>query len=159
TAYDVVISSNHAVAKGVLTGPDQLHVSYVHSPMRYAWDLQHQYLRQTGLDRGAKGAATRLMLHRLRRWDASSANGVDVFLANSGYVARRIRKAYGRDAIVVPPPVDLAGFALRADKEDFYLVASRLVPYKRVDLVAEAFAAMPEARLVIVGDGPERERV
>jgi glycosyltransferase involved in cell wall biosynthesis len=155
TAYDLVISSSHAVAKGVITGPDQLHVSYVHSPMRYAWDLQHQYLRQSGLDRGVKGALIRVVLHQMRQWDVRSANGVDVFLANSAHVGRRIGKAYRRDAVVVPPPVDIASFTLHAEKEDFYLVASRFAPYKRIDLLVEAFVAMPEARLVVVGDGNE----
>jgi glycosyltransferase involved in cell wall biosynthesis len=155
TGYDVVISSNHAVAKGVLTGPDQLHISYIHSPMRYAWDLQHQYLRQTGLDRGVRGMMTRWLLHRMRMWDARSANGVDVFVANSRYIARRIRKTYRRDAIVIPPPVEVESFALEPRKGDFFLVVSRFVPYKRVDLIVEAFAAMPERRLVVVGDDPE----
>jgi glycosyltransferase involved in cell wall biosynthesis len=159
SGYDLVLSSSHAVAKGVLTGPDQLHVSYVHSPMRYAWDLQHRYLRQAGLERGVKSVLARLLLYRLRRWDATSANGVDLFLANSEYIARRIRKAYRRDAIVVSPPVDVESFALETEKEDFFLIASRFVPYKRVDLVVEAFAAMPEHRLIVVGDGPERRRV
>src|SRR6267378_3998003 len=96
SAYDIVVSSSHAVAKGVITGPRQLHLSYVHTPMRYAWDLQHEYLRAAGLERGPAGWAARLVLHRLRQWDVRSANGVDVFLANSAHVARRISKAYRR---------------------------------------------------------------
>jgi glycosyltransferase involved in cell wall biosynthesis len=164
SGYDLVISSSHAVAKGVLTGPDTLHVSYVHSPMRYAWDLQHQYLRQTGLDHGLKGWYARWQLGKLRMWDARTANGVDVFVANSGYVARRIRKCYRRESIVIPPPVDIEGFSPvdergRQGRGDAYLLASRMVPYKRMDLVAAAFAAMPGRKLVIAGDGPERARV
>jgi glycosyltransferase involved in cell wall biosynthesis len=159
SSYDLVISSNHAVVKGVLTGPDQLHISYVHSPMRYAWDLQHQYLRQTRLDRGIRTLMVRWLLHRLRQWDARSANGVDVFLANSAYIARRIKKAYRRDSIVVPPPVDIDGFPLRHEKDNFFLAVSRFVPYKRVDLIAEAFASMPDSRLVVVGEGPELSRI
>ena len=154
SGYDLVVSSSHAVAKGVLTGPGQLHVSYVHSPMRYAWDLQHLYLRQSGMDSGVKGSLVRLMLHRLRAWDQASAARVDVVVANSTYIAERIRKAWGRDSVVIHPPVDVDGFAIQRHKEDFFLVASRMVPYKRVDLVAEAFRRMPDRRLVIVGSGP-----
>ncbi|MBX6740719.1 MAG: glycosyltransferase [Acetobacteraceae bacterium] len=154
SGYDLVVSSSHAVAKGVLTGPGQLHISYVHSPMRYAWDLQHQYLRQTGLTRGLKGAYTRWLLHRLRLWDRSSAAGVDVFVANSSYIAERIRKVWRREALVVHPPVDIESFEPRLDKGPDYLIASRMVPYKRVELVVEAFRRMPQRRLVVVGDGP-----
>lgn len=159
SGYDLVISSSHAVAKGVLTGPGQLHVSYIYSPMRYAWDLQNQYLRQSGTDRGLKGALTRLMLHRLRMWDRSSAAGVDVPVAISDYIAERVRKTWRRDALVVHPPVDLDGFPLGEARGGHYLTASRMVPYKRVDLVVDAFRAMPSRRLVVVGDGPEQKRV
>lgn len=159
SGYDVVVSSNHAVAKGVLTGPGQPHLSYVHSPMRYAWDLQHQYLREAGLEHGIKGAYTRWLLHRLRQWDRASAAGVDVLVANSSYIAERIRKVWRRESTVVHPPVDLDRFTLRREKEDYYLIASRMVPYKRVELVASAFRRMPERRLVVVGDGPNEAAV
>jgi len=159
SGYDLVLSNSHAVAKGVLTGPDTVHVSYVHSPMRYAWDLQHQYLRESGLDRGLRGLAARLLLARLRRWDRGTANGVDLFLANSSYIARRIHKTYRRDALVVPPPVDINVFTPGGERGDTYLVASRHVAYKRVDLVAAAFATMPDRKLLIVGDGPAHFRV
>lgn len=159
SGYDLVISSNHAVAKGAITGPDTLHVSYVHSPIRYAWDLQHQYLRQTGLDRGLKSWYARWQLAKLRNWDARSANGVDLFIANSSFVARRIMKCYRREAIVIPPPVDIDGFSPGETKSQAYVVASRMVPYKRMDLVAAAFARMPGRALLIVGDGPERARI
>lgn len=154
SGYDLVLSSNHAVAKGVITGPGQLHVSYVHSPMRYAWDLQHQYLRQTGLERGPMSLYTRWLLHRLRLWDRASAAGVDSIVANSTYIADRIAKTWRRNATVIHPPVDVDHFALSESREDHYLIAARMVPYKRVELVAEAFRAMPERRLVICGDGP-----
>jgi len=159
SAYDLVISSNHAVAKGVITGPGQVHVSYVHTPIRYAWDLQHQYLRESGLQKGLKAWIARLSLHYLRLWDSRTAHGVDAFLANSKYIARRIRKTYGRDSKVVYPPVDVARFAMRRDKENFYLAASRMVPYKRMPMIVEAFAAMPKRQLVVIGDGPELQRV
>ena len=154
SAYDVVISSSHAVAKGVLTGPGQIHISYVHSPMRYAWDLQHQYLREAGLTRGIKGAYTRWLLHRMRLWDRASALNPDIVLANSSYIAERIQKTWRRDAQVLHPPVDIESFTPAPDKGDYYLIASRIVPYKRVDLIAAAFRAMPNRKLIVVGDGP-----
>jgi len=158
SGYDIVISSSHAVAKGVITGPDQLHVSYVHSPIRYAWDLQHQYLAEAGMSRGLKSAIARLILHYMRIWDLRSSTGVDVFVANSGFIARRIRKAYRRDALVVHPPVNVDRFTPRAHKQDFYFTASRMVPYKKMPLIIEAFSRMPARRLIVVGDGPEFER-
>lgn len=157
SSYDLIISSSHAVAKGVITGPNQVHVSYVHSPMRYAWDLQHLYLSQAGLKTGLKGWMVKWMLHKLRIWDTRSANGVDQFLSNSHYVARRIEKTYRREAKVIFPPADIEAFPMREDKEDFYLTASRMVQYKRVDLIIEAFAAMKDKRLIVIGDGPDFE--
>ena len=159
SGYDLVLSSSHAVAKGVLTGPATLHVSYVHSPMRYAWDLQHQYLRQSGMDRGLKGAATRWLLGRMRAWDHASAARPDVILANSTWIAERIRKTWRRESEVVHPPVALDAFPYRPSKGSAYAIAARLVPYKRVDLVAAAFRAMPDRELIILGDGPEMGRV
>ncbi|MGG5812413.1 glycosyltransferase [Falsiroseomonas sp. CW058] len=159
SGYDLVLSSSHAVAKGVLTGPATLHVSYVHSPMRYAWDLQHQYLRQARLDRGVKGLLTRWLLARMRGWDHASAARPDVIAANSAWIAERIRKCWRRESTVVHPPVDIAGFPFVAEKGGDYVVASRMVPYKRIDLIAAAFRTMPGRRLVIAGDGPEMARV
>ena len=159
SGYDLVISSSHSVAKGVLTGPDQLHVSYVHTPMRYAWDAQHEYLEGTRFGRGLRGWIARWMLHKLRIWDYRTAAGVDSFVANSDFIARRIRKVYRRDARVIYPPVDTEGFSLKEKRDDFYLTASRLVPYKRVDLLVEAFGQMPDKRLVVIGDGPELGRL
>lgn len=157
--YEVVLSGSASIAKGVLTGPDQLHIAYVHSPMRYAWDLQHQYLREAGLERGAKGMLARWMLHKARMWDLRTANGVDYYIANSQYIARRIRKVYRREATVIYPPVDVERFAMRAQKEPFYLTASRLMPYKKVPTIVEAFKALPDRRLVVIGDGTEMARV
>lgn len=158
SGYDLVVSSAHAVAKGVLTGPDQTHISYVHSPIRYAWDLQHQYLRESGLRWGVRGTLARAILHYMRIWDARTANGVDAFAANSAYIGRRIAKAYGRRAEIIPPPVDVAGFPLCERKEAYYVAVSRMVPYKRMPLIVEAFSTMPKRRLVVIGDGPELER-
>ncbi|GBH23849.1 glycosyltransferase family 4 protein [Burkholderia vietnamiensis] len=157
--YDLVISSSHAVAKGVLTGPDQLHISYVHSPIRYAWDLQHQYLEQSNLTHGPKSLLARMILHYIRNWDTRTANAVDGFIANSAFIARRIRKVYHRDAAVIFPPVDVDGFSLNDVKDDFYLTASRMVPYKKIDLIVEAFSRTPERKLVVIGDGPEMQKI
>ena len=157
--YDLVLSSSHAIAKGVLTGPGQPHLSYVHAPIRYAWEYQHQYLRESGLESGPRSWLTRYLLHRIRLWDHRTANGVDRFVANSDFIARRIRKLYRRESAVVHPPVDVAGFPFRADKEDYYLAASRFVPYKRTETIVEAFRALPDQRLVVVGEGSGFERV
>jgi len=159
SAYDLVVSSSYAVAKGVLTGPDQLHVCMCYSPMRYAWDLQHQYLRETGLARGLRSGLARALLHYVRNWDGRTAQGVDEFIAISQFVGRRIRKVYRRDSVVIYPPVDVEAFTPGAQREDYYVTASRLVPYKRVDLLVEAFAGMPDRRLVVIGDGPELGRI
>lgn len=153
--YDLVISSSYAVAKGVLTGPDQVHLSYVHSPIRYAWDLQSQYLKEAGLDRGLKGMLAKVILHYIRLWDSRTANGVDCFLANSSFISRRIRKVYGRESEVLYPPVDVTRFAVCGEKQDFYLTASRMVPYKRIPLIVEAFSRMPDKKLYVIGEGPE----
>ena len=161
SSYDLIVSSSYAVAKGVLTGPDQLHLCMCYSPMRYAWDLQHQYLRESGLDHGIKSMLARRLLHRMRNWDARTGAGVDEFMAISRFVARRIRKVYRRESTVIYPPVDTDGFApdWNQGRETFYLTASRMVPYKRIDLIAEAFAGMPDRTLVIIGDGPDATRV
>lgn len=159
SAYDVIISSSHAVAKGVLSGPDQLHVSYVHSPIRYAWDLQHQYLRESNLERGVKSWIARWLLHRIRMWDYRTAAGVNHFVANSHFISRRIRKVYGRESDVIYPPVDVNSFSYCDQKEDFYLAASRLVPYKRMDLIVKAFSQMPDRKLIVIGDGPDMPKL
>ena len=157
--YDLVISSSHTVAKGVITSPKQLHVSYVHSPARYAWDMIHHYLREANLTRGPKAYLAKYLLHKFRIWDMRTANGVDYFIANSNYIRKRIWKVYRREAAVIYPPVNLEEFNMHTDKEEFYLAASRMVPYKRIPLLAEAFAEMPDKKLIIIGDGPEMEKV
>jgi glycosyltransferase involved in cell wall biosynthesis len=155
----VIVSSSHAFAKGVLTTAEQLHVSYVHSPMRWAWDLHHEYLADYRLDRGAKGMVARYLFHRLRQWDRQTANNVDLFLANSRFVQRRIWRAYRRPARVLYPPVATSRFAFEAQKGDHYVTVSRLVSYKRIDLLLQAFRAMPARKLVVIGGGPEMERL
>lgn len=163
SAYDLVLSSSHAVAKGVITGPHQLHISYVHSPMRYAWDLQAQYLCESNLTHGLKSVLVRYLLHRLRVWDYASGARVDHFLCNSAYIARRIQKVYRRSATVLYPPVALGAFAESAqgtvDAGDFYVTASRLVPYKKIAFLVEAFNAMPDKKLVVIGEGPELKKI
>ncbi|MFB9330963.1 glycosyltransferase family 4 protein [Paenibacillus aurantiacus] len=159
SSYDLIISSSHAVAKGVITGPTQLHISYVHSPIRYAWDLQHQYLKESGLDKGAKGLVAKWMLHKMRLWDARTANGVDHFISNSGFIAKRIYKTYHREAHVIYPPVEVDRFQFGAAKQDYYLTFSRMVPYKKIDLIVEAFSTMPDKKLIVIGDGPDFNKV
>ena len=159
SAYDVILSSSHAVAKGVLTGPDQLHISYVHSPIRYAWDLQHQYLRELGLTHGVKALIIRWLLYKIRMWDYRTANGVDHFVANSKFIARRIKKVYGRESDVIYPPVDTDRFTLCENKDEFYFTASRMVPYKKIDLIVEAFSNMPNKKLIVIGDGPDMQKI
>lgn len=160
SSYDIVISSSHAVAKGVLTSPHQLHICYCHSPIRYAWDMQHQYLKEAGLDKGMKSWLTRYLLHRIRLWDYRTANGVDYFIANSRFIACRIHKIYRRTAEVIYPPVDIGKFTIPDSRAgDYYLAASRLVPYKKMALIAESFLKMPNRQLIIVGSGPEEAKI
>ena len=157
--YDLVISSSHAVAKGVITGPNQLHVSYIHSPIRYAWDMQAEYLRDSGLDQGLKGILSRMILHYIRLWDRGTMNGVAAAAANSQFIAQRIWKVYRRKAEVIYPPVDIQSFSCVDEKESYYLAVARLVPYKKVDLIVKAFADMPARKLMVIGDGPELARI
>ena len=159
TDYDIVISSSHCVAKGVITSPNQVHISYVHSPIRYAWDLQHQYLKESGLNKGLKGWLAKAILHYIRLWDYRTANNVDYFIANSNFIAKRIWKCYRRKAKVIYPPVDVKSFELCEKKEDFYLTASRMVPYKKMDLIVEAFSKMPDKKLIVIGDGPDFKKI
>ena len=157
-AYPLVLSSSHLVAKGVIVGPEQLHVSYVHTPVRYAWDQMHAYLTRSSLARSPLGPLIRWQLHRLRQWDQLSSARVDVLVANSRFTAARIRRCWGRGAAVIHPPVEVQRFRWQQPRGDAYLSLCRLVPYKRVDLVVEAFnrTGLP---LVVIGDGPERRRL
>lgn len=161
SSYDLVISSSHAVAKGVITGPNQLHICMCYSPMRYAWDLQHQYLRESGLTKGLKGLIAKLVLHKMRLWDYRTANGVDKYIANSEFIEKRIYKVYRRRSEVIYPPVYVNDFVCDSvQKDDFYLTSSRMVSYKKMDLIVEAFSKLlPDKRLVVIGDGPDFKKI
>ena len=157
--YDLVLSSSHAVAKGVLTNSYQLHICYCYTPMRYSWDLYHIYLKEAGLLSGISGLTAKMILHKLRTWDIISSNRVDYFIAISNHISKRIKKTYNRDSIVIYPPVDVHLFECISNKEDFYLTASRMVSYKRIDVIVDAFSAMPDKKLVVIGDGPEMKKI
>lgn len=152
--YDLVISSSYCVAKGILTGPQQYHVSYCHSPVRYAWDQYHYYISRFNKLLPLK-FLMRLVFHYVRLWDSISSNSVDQFIATSRFVASRIKKYYRRSSIVVPPPVDLSTFTLKVDKENYYIAIARFVPFKRLDIAVKAFSEMPDKELLLVGDGPD----
>ncbi len=151
TGYDLVISSNTCCSKGVITGPDTLHICYCNTPMRYGWEFYHEYA-------GGKNRLSRFfiawMMKGIRQWDRLSADRVDLFIANSKNVARRIRKHYRRESAVIYPPVRTDMFQIGEKQESYYLAVSRLVPYKRIDLVAEAFTKLG-LPLKIIGDGGE----
>ena len=157
--YDVIISSSHAVAKGILVNSNQLHICYCHTPIRYAWDLYHKYLKEVNFLKGIKGAIAKLVLHYLRIWDVTTANRVDYFVANSNYVAKRIKRVYGREATVIYPPVDIEKFEVSTSKENFYLTVGRMVPYKKIDLIVEAFSRMPDKKLIVIGIGPDYRKI
>ena len=155
--YDVIISSSHCVAKGILTKADQLHICYCHSPIRYCWDMYNEYLEESHLDKGLKSWLIRLMLHPIRQFDAVAGNRVDYYISNSDYVGQRIRKTYRRKATTIHPNIDISHFELCEDKQDYYLASSRLVAYKKIDTIIEAFNQMPDKKLVVIGGGPNME--
>jgi len=159
TGNDVVLTSSHSFAKGIITSVNQLHICYCHTPIRYVWDLYHQYLKESNLDKGFKGYIAKRMLHKIRLWDSTTSNRVDYFIANSNHVAKRIKKIYGKDSEVIFPPVDTDKFETESNKDDYYLVVSRFVPYKKVDLIVNAFAQMPDKKLVVIGDGPDMNKI
>ncbi|MDG1384966.1 MAG: glycosyltransferase family 4 protein [Flavobacteriaceae bacterium] len=156
--YELILSSSSSVAKGVLTTPSQLHIAYVYSPVRYAWDLYHQYLKESKLDSGIKGLLARYFLFKLRAWDFSTANRPDHYIAISQYVAKRIKKIYNKDAIVIYPPVDTYSFTLTTETSDYYITCSRMVPYKKIDLIVEAFSKTNK-KLIVIGDGPDFKKI
>ena len=156
--YDLIISSSHISAKGILTSPDQLHISYIHTPMRYAWDQMNTYIDNSKIKKFGLEFPLRYLLFKLREWDFISGQRPDFLIANSNFTARRIQKYWGLDSEVIHPPVDIKRFEYNQDRENFYLSVNRLVPNKRVDLIIKAFNKL-ELPLIIVGDGPERKRL
>lgn len=156
--YDLIVSSSSSVSKGVLTHTNQTHISYIHSPMRYAWDLYFEYLKLMQLT-GLKSIYAKAVLSKIRTWDVANTNRVDHIVTNSQNVAKRIYKAYRRESTVIYPPVDIDKFSLELNKEEYYLTASRMVPYKKMDLIVEAFSKMPNRKLLVVGNGPEMNKV
>lgn len=153
--YDVIISSSHCVAKGILKKENQLHICYCHSPIRYAWDMYNEYLEGSGLQKGIKGWLVRYLLHRIRKWDLLSSFRVNYFISNSDYVGKRIKETYRRHSTTIHPNIDISHFELCEKKHDYYLASSRLVSYKKIDIVIEAFNQMPDKKLIVIGGGPD----
>ena len=156
--YDLVISSSWAFAKGVKVKPKQAHVSYVHTPIRYAWDQQELYLQQA-ISNGLLRKLARFFLARLRRWDINTATRGGELVANSYFIAERIQQCWQRESVVLNPPVAVDDFTCTEIKEDFYVTVSRLVHYKAVEILVEAYNLMPDKRLVVIGDGPMFKRL
>jgi glycosyltransferase involved in cell wall biosynthesis len=153
--FDVIISSSHSVAKSIHKHPEQTHISYCHTPMRYIWDMRQQYISDHGLNKGWKRLAAKPLMRNIRNWDFATSSDVDFFIANSKYIQNRIKKNYHRDSTVIYPPVNTDFFMPGDQKEAYYVTASRLVPYKRIDLIAKAFSEMPDKKLIIIGNGPD----
>lgn len=157
--YDLIISSSHSVTKGIKMKPSQLHISYCHSPMRYAWDNAELYLNQANMSKGLKGLVAKSVINYLRKWDLKTASRPNFLVANSKFISKKIKRIYDRDSIVIYPPVDVNKFNCIKEKKDYYLTASRMVPYKRVDLIVEAFSGMKNKWLKVIGNGPELNRI
>jgi glycosyltransferase involved in cell wall biosynthesis len=156
SGYDLIVSSCFGYAKGLRKRPDAIHVCYCHTPMRWVWRYD-DYSERAGFGRLTRKLLP-ILLAGLKRWDLRASRRPDYFIANSHVVAARIKKLYDRDSVVIPPPIDVSRFQPEATQEDYYLVLSRLVPYKRIDLAIEACTRL-NRRLLIVGDGPDRPRL
>ena len=157
--YDVILSSSHCGIKNVKTTKSQIHICYCHTPVRYAWDLKDSYFDNNSLKSKLKNVIIHPLLESFRKWDYKNTKYVTHFIANSQYIADRIKKNYNRTAKVIYPPVDVESFTVSREKEDYYIMANRLVSYKKAYLVAQAFAKMPNKKLIIVGDGPDEEKI
>lgn len=157
TGYDLIVSSSYSVAKGLKKATKkQIHICYCHSPIRYAWDLEDEYLSHVSF---FKRIAARILLKYIRNWDLKTANRPDYYITNSNFVAERIKRIYNRDAIVIYPPIDTSNFYFVKEKEEFFFTSARLVPYKKVDIIVKAFKQLPHLKLVVSGDGPELEKL
>lgn len=156
SSYNLIISSSWAVAKGVKKRKDQLHICYCHTPIRYAWDLHDEYTSSLGK---SKKYLVKKTLRYIKKWDLKTVKRVDFFIANSNFVANRIKKTYRKDSTVIYPPVNTDSFKLEEEKDDYYITASRLVPYKKVKLIVKAFNEMPEKKLLVIGSGDEYKSI
>ncbi|NQV53663.1 MAG: glycosyltransferase [Flavobacteriales bacterium] len=154
SAEDVIISSSWMAAKGVQKRKGQIHISYCHTPMRFAWGLEETYLKKYGYNAGVKRLLAKVMIRRLKKWDSKTAVEVDHFIANSHFVADRIQQAYGRESTVIYPPVDTQRFKIHEAKKEYYFTAARFVDYKNLDLIIQAFNKLPGQKLLIAGRGP-----
>ncbi len=165
SAYDLVLSDSSSFAKGVITKPETLHIDYCHTPTRYAWSDTHQYINELKYNKFFKKIIS-LALNYIRIWDRQAADRVDLFIANSKTVQKRIEKYYRRDSSLIYPPVDTEKYSLSQSlidealkKEEYFLIGCRLAPYKRVDIVIKAFKEMPDKKLKIFGDGVDMKRL
>jgi len=154
-AYDLILSSSHSVSKGLLRDQNQTHICYCYTPMRYAWDMYHDYTEELSF---MKRVLVKYFLHKIRIWDIASLNRVDYFIASSNFIQQRIKKVYHRESTVIYPPVDVERFELYEEKEDYYVAFSRLVPYKKIDLIIEAFNENG-LRLKVIGTGSEIDKL
>lgn len=153
--YDVILSSSHCCIKGIRKRKGAIHISYCHTPMRYAWVYEKEYCKNM---KPLKRFLVRLLLKYMRWWDYRQTKNVDFFIANSNLVKERIKRYYNRDAVVIPPPVRCSLFSISQTVGDYYLAFSRLVPYKRFDIAVEACSKMGK-KLIVIGDGEERARL
>lgn len=156
TGFDLIISSSYAVAKGISKSAGQVHICYCHSPVRYAWDLENEYLSKLSW---IKRQISKPVLQYIRNWDLGTTHRVDLFIANSKNVAERIKRIYDRESVVIYPPVDISNFKPVENKENFYFTSMRVVPYKKLDLIVETFNNLPDKKLIVSGDGPELEKI